>query len=95
MQLFGPSDRLKLQGKNNNVTGKFKFQGDYCGDYLSNASFGSIPLFGPLLSGGNENCLSATPIKIERDKYGDAIYSSINPIGTVAPGIFRDLFDYN
>ena len=95
MQLFGPSDRLKLQGKSNSVTGRFKFQGDYCADYLSNASFGSIPLFGPLLSGGSENCLSATPIKIERDKSGDAIYSSINPIGTVAPGIFRDLFDYN
>ena len=95
MQLFGPSDRLKLQGKSNSVTGRFKFQGDYCADYLSNASFGTIPLFGPLLSGGSENCLSATPIKIERDKSGDAIYSSINPIGTVAPGIFRDLFDYN
>ena len=80
MQLFGPSDRLKLQGKSNSVTGRFKFQGDYCADYLSNASFGSIPLFGPLLSGGSENCLSATPIKIERDKSGDCLlYTSPSP----------------
>ena len=95
MQLFGPSDRLKLKGRSDNVSGRFKFQGDYCADYISNASFGSIPLFGPLLTGGNEDCLSATPVKIERDQSGGNIMLSVNPLGTVAPGIFRDLFNYN
>ena len=57
MQLFGPSDRLKLKGRSDNVSGRFKFQGDYCADYISNASFGSIPLFGPLLTGEMKTAL--------------------------------------
>ena len=92
--LDGPNVRMSFSGPVNQETGFFKISGNYCPAYEVNASFGTIPLFGPLLSGGDDQCLFAVPFVIMRDKYGEGTLVKHNAAGLLAPGVFRQFFAY-
>ena len=92
--LDGPNVRMSFSGPVNQDTGFFKISGNYCPAYEINASFGSIPLFGPLLTGGDGQCLFAVPFVIMRNKYGEDALIKHNNAGLLAPGVFRQFFDY-
>ena len=65
-ELFGQNVKLELSGQLNNETGSLKLPGTYCPEYELNASFGTIPIFGPVLTGGDNNCMFSLPFQIIR-----------------------------
>ena len=52
-------------------------------------------IFGPVLTGGDDNCMFSLPFQIARDSWGENTLLIVNPTGLLAPGIFRDAFDYD
>ncbi|MAR77145.1 MAG: hypothetical protein CML28_05125 [Rhizobiales bacterium] len=94
-ELFGQNVKFQLSGQLNNETGTLKLPGTYCPEYELNASFGTIPIFGPVLTGGDDNCMFSLPFQIARDSWGENTLLIVNPTGLLAPGIFRDAFDYD
>jgi hypothetical protein len=94
-ELFGQNVKLELSGQLNNETGSLKLPGTYCPEYELNASFGTIPIFGPVLTGGDNNCMFSLPFQIIRESWGEPTRLRRNTTGLLAPGIFRDVFDYD
>lgn len=94
-ELFGQNVKFQLSGQLNNETGTLKLPGTYCPEYELNASFGTIPIFGPVLTGGDDNCMFSLPFQIARESWGENTLLIVNPTGLLAPGIFRDAFDYD
>ncbi len=94
-ELFGQNVKLELSGQLNNETGSLKLPGTYCPEYELNASFGTIPIFGPVLTGGDNNCMFSLPFQIMRESWGEPTRLRRNTTGLLAPGILRDAFDYD
>jgi len=94
-ELFGDNVKFELSGQLNNETGSLKLPGTYCPEYELNASFGTIPIFGPVLTGGDDNCVFSLPFQIVRESRGEPTLLRLNTTGMFAPGILRDAFDYN
>ncbi len=94
-ELFGDNVKFELSGQLNNKTGSLKLPGTYCPEYELNASFGTIPIFGPVLTGGDDNCVFSLPFQIVREARGEPTLLRLNTTGMFAPGILRDAFDYN
>ncbi len=94
-ELFGDNVKFELSGQLNNETGSLKLPGTYCPEYELNASFGTIPIFGPVLTGGDDNCMFSLPFQIVRESRGEPTLLRLNTTGMFAPGILRDAFDYN
>ena len=94
-ELFGQNVKFQVSGQLNNETGALKLPGTYCPEYELNASFGTIPIFGPVLTGGDDNCMFSLPFQIARESWGENTLLIVNPTGLLAPGIFRDAFDYD
>ena len=94
-ELFGDNVKFELSGQLNNETGSLKLPGTYCPEYELNASFGTIPIFGPVLTGGGDNCVFSLPFQIVREARGEPTLLRLNTTGMFAPGILRDAFDYN
>lgn len=94
-ELFGDNVKFELSGQLNNETGSLKLPGTYCPEYELNASFGTIPIFGPVLTGGDDNCVFSLPFQIVREARGEPTLLRLNTTGMFAPGILRDAFDYN
>ena len=94
-ELFGQNVKFELSGQLNNETGSLKLPGTYCPEYELNASFGTIPIFGPVLTGGDNNCMFSLPFQIMRESWGEPTRLRRNTTGLLAPGILRDAFDYN
>jgi len=94
-ELFGNNVKFELSGQLNNETGSLKLPGTYCPEYELNASFGTIPIFGPVLTGGDDNCMFSLPFQIVRESRGEPTLLRLNTSGMFAPGILRDAFDYN
>ena len=94
-ELFGQNVKFELSGQLNNETGSLKLPGTYCPEYELNASFGTIPIFGPVLTGGDNNCMFSLPFQITRESWGEPTRLKTNTTGLLAPGIFRDAFDYD
>ena len=94
-ELFGENVKFELSGQLNNETGSLKLPGTYCPEYELNASFGTIPIFGPVLTGGDDNCVFSLPFQIVRESRGEPTLLRLNTTGMFAPGILRDAFDYN
>ena len=51
-----------------------KLPGTYCPEYELNASFGTIPIFGPVLTGGDNNCMFSLPFQIIRESWGENLF---------------------
>ena len=94
-ELFGQNVKFELSGQLNNETGSLKLPGTYCPEYELNASFGTIPIFGPVLTGGDNNCMFSLPFQIMRESWGEPTRLRRNTTGLLAPGILRDAFDYD
>ena len=94
-ELFGQNVKLELRGQLNNETGSLKLPGTYCPEYELNASIGTIPIFGPVLTGGDNNCMFSLPFQIMRESWGEPTRLRRNTTGLLAPGILRDAFDYD
>ncbi len=94
-ELFGQNVKFELSGQLNNETGSLKLPGTYCPEYELNASFGTIPIFGPVLTGGDNNCMFSLPFQIVRESWGEPTLLRRNTTGLLAPGILRDAFDYD
>lgn len=94
-ELFGDNVKFELSGQLNNETGSLKLPGTYCPEYELNSSFGTIPIFGPVLTGGDNNCVFSLPFQIVRESRGEPTLLRLNTTGMFAPGILRDAFDYN
>ena len=94
-ELFGQNVKFELSGQLNNETGSLKLPGTYCPEYELNASFGTIPIFGPVLTGGDNNCMFSLPFQILRESWGEPTLLRRNTTGLLAPGILRDAFDYD
>ena len=93
--IVGQNVKFELSGQLNNETGSLKLPGTYCPEYELNASFGTIPIFGPVLTGGDNNCMFSLPFQILRESWGEPTLLRRNTTGLLAPGILRDAFDYD
>ncbi|MBU2089151.1 MAG: AsmA-like C-terminal domain-containing protein [Alphaproteobacteria bacterium] len=58
--------------------------------YQLSRAIGSIPIIGPLITGGRDEGLLATEFRLQGNI--DAPRVTINPLTTLAPGFLRDLF---
>ena len=52
-------------------------------------------ILGPVLTGGDNNCMFSLPFQIIRESWGEPARLRRNTTGLLAPGIFRDVFDYD
>ncbi len=86
--LIGTTFQGQLFDANNNVS----ITGTFMPLYGINRIFGEIPLFGNILGNGRDRGLIGITYRL----YGnlDAPQLDVNPISAIAPGIFRQIFEY-
>ena len=90
--MYGPSLGLTLEGEYNLKTNILDGGGTIVPAYAFNSALGSLPVIGPLFTGGNKSGgIFAAPFSITGNPDGAEI--TVNPFATFTPGVFRELFN--
>jgi hypothetical protein len=61
--------------------------------YGLNRIFGEIPLVGMILGNGRDRGLIGVTFKLDGDAKSPRL--QVNPLSVIAPGIFRQIFEFN
>lgn len=90
--LRGPVIGTTFQGMLYDASGAIAITGTFMPIYGLNRIFGEIPLFGQILGNGRDRGLIGITYRL----YGkaDDPQMQINPISAIAPGIFRQIFEF-
>lgn len=89
--IWGPQVGLSIAGYIDSARDRTDLAGTYVPAYGLNNIFAQVPLFGPLLGGGQYEGLFAVNFRISGAASAPTL--TINPLSAVAPGIFRRFFE--
>ncbi|WP_162559337.1 DUF3971 domain-containing protein [Microvirga sp. 17 mud 1-3] len=88
--IFGSQVGFTLGGYIDNAKDRMDISGTFVPAYGLNNAFAQVPLFGPLLGGGQYEGLFAVNFRVAGPS--DAPTLTVNPLSAVAPGFLRKLF---
>ncbi|WP_210488424.1 hypothetical protein [Microvirga antarctica] len=88
--VFGSQVGFTLGGYIDNARDKMDVSGTFVPAYGLNNAFAQVPLFGPLLGGGQYEGLFAVNFRVSGPVAGPTL--TVNPLSAVAPGFLRKLF---
>ncbi|MCB8820635.1 DUF3971 domain-containing protein [Microvirga rosea] len=88
--IFGNQVGFTLGGYIDNARERMDISGTFVPAYGLNNAFAQVPLFGPLLGGGQYEGLFAVNFRVSGPS--DAPNLTVNPLSAVAPGFLRKLF---
>lgn len=88
--IFGNQVGFTLGGYIDNARERMDISGTFVPAYGLNNAFAQVPLFGPLLGGGQYEGLFAVNFRVAGPS--DAPALTVNPLSAVAPGFLRKLF---
>lgn len=88
----GPLIGTTFQGTVYDADGRIDMTGTFMPAYGLNRLFGELPLVGILLGNGRDRGLIGVTFKL--DGQAKAPRLQVNPLSIVAPGIFRQIFEY-
>lgn len=81
-----------FQGMLRDANGNMQMTGTFMPAYGLNRLFGELPLIGTILGNGNDRGLLGITFKLEGQF--DKPKLSINPLSIIAPGVFRQIFEF-
>lgn len=90
--LRGPIFGSSFEGVIRDEAGRIDISGSFMPAYGINRLFGSIPLVGQILGNGNEGGLLGITYRLSGAFASPSL--TVNPLSIVAPGIFRQIFEY-
>jgi hypothetical protein len=90
--LRGPSIGASFKGTLYDEKGNMDLTGTFMPAYGLNRIFGEIPLVGIILGNGSERGLIGVTFRLSGD--ADEPKLSVNPLSVIAPGIFRQIFEF-
>ena len=88
----GPLLGTTFQGTLYDRKGNMAITGTFMPAYGLNSLFAELPLLGPIL-GGRDRGLIGITYKVAGDAKSPTV--QVNPISAIAPGIFRQIFEFN
>lgn len=88
----GPLLGTTFQGALYDAKGNMSITGTFMPAYGLNSLFAELPLLGPIL-GGRDRGLIGITYKVAGDAKSPTV--QVNPISAIAPGIFRQIFEFN
>ena len=89
--MYGTSLGLTAQGEYNIGQNTLEGEGTLIPAYAVNSAFGSIPILGPILTGGEESGgVFAATYAMRGNPEGGEI--TVNPLATLTPGFLRQIF---
>ncbi|MEO1745653.1 MAG: hypothetical protein AAFR13_03905, partial [Pseudomonadota bacterium] len=88
----GPLVGFALQGRVFDRNNRTRMTGTFLPAYGLNSAFAEIPLLGLLLGNGRDRGLIGVTFLLEGDF--DAPKVTVNPLSVIAPGIFRNIFQF-
>ncbi len=83
---------LSYEGTLYDQNGRIDMNGTFLPAYGLNRIFGEIPIFGELLGNGRDKGLIGITFKLSGNAKSPTL--SVNPISLIAPGIFRQIFEF-
>jgi len=89
----GPLIGATFQGTLYDPKGQMDMTGTFMPAYGLNRLFGEVPLFGELLGNGRDRGLIGVTFKLAGDAKSPRL--QVNPLSVMAPGIFRQIFEFN
>lgn len=89
----GPDIGMTFQGTLYDAKGQMDMTGTFMPAYGLNRLFGELPLVGALLGNGRDGGLIGVTFKLEGDAKSPLL--EVNPLSVIAPGIFRQIFEYD
>jgi hypothetical protein len=89
----GPLIGATFQGTLYDPQGNMDMTGTFMPAYGLNRIFGEIPLFGDLLGNGRDRGLIGVTFKLDGNAKSPRL--QVNPLSVMAPGIFRQIFEFN
>jgi hypothetical protein len=81
-----------FQGKLRDADGNMEMTGTFMPAYGLNRLFGELPLIGAILGNGRDRGLLGITFKLEGAF--DKPRLTINPLSLIAPGVFRQIFEF-
>lgn len=90
--LRGPIFGSSFEGVLYDPQGRIAITGSFMPAYTVNRLFGAIPLVGSILGNGNEGGLIGITYQLAGNVASPTL--TVNPISLIAPGIFRQIFEY-
>ena len=90
--LRGPIFGSSFEGVIRDAAGRIDIAGSFMPAYGINRLFGSIPIVGQILGNGNEGGLLGITYRLSGAFASPSL--TVNPLSIVAPGIFRQIFEY-
>ena len=88
--IFGNQIGFTLSGQIDYVRDRLDIAGTFVPAYGLNNAFAQVPLFGPLLGGGQYEGLFAVNFRVAGQASAPTL--TVNPLSAVAPGFLRKLF---
>ena len=88
--IYGPQIGIKLDGAIDFNRDTANLSGTFVPAYGLNNLFSQIPVFGPILGGGNNEGLFAVNFRITGQATAPVL--TINPLSAIAPGVLRKMF---
>lgn len=88
--IFGGQIGFTLNGSIDYLRDRMDITGTFVPAYGLNNAFAQVPLFGPLLGGGQYEGLFAVNFRVSGQASAPTL--SVNPLSAVAPGFLRKLF---
>ncbi|MCV0396522.1 MAG: hypothetical protein K5872_13230 [Rhizobiaceae bacterium] len=89
----GPQIGATFQGTFYDPDGRMDMTGTFMPAYGINRIFGEIPLFGQILGNGRDRGLIGITFRLAGD--AKQPHLQVNPLSAIAPGIFRQIFEFN
>jgi hypothetical protein len=89
----GPLIGATFQGTLYDPQGNMDMTGTFMPAYGLNRIFGEIPLVGELLGNGRDRGLIGVTFKLDGSAKSPRL--QVNPLSVMAPGIFRQIFEFN
>ncbi|MBX3598926.1 MAG: hypothetical protein KF874_15285 [Rhizobiaceae bacterium] len=90
--LRGPAVGTTFRGTVYDENNQIDLSGTFMPAYGLNRIFGELPLIGEILGNGNDRGLIGVTYKLAGDYNSPKL--QINPLSAIAPGIFRNIFEF-
>lgn len=90
--LRGPQIGSTFQGTLYDAQGRIAITGTFMPAYGLNRMFAEIPIVGLVLGNGRDRALIGITYKLSGDAKAPQL--AVNPISAIAPGIFRNIFEF-
>lgn len=91
--LRGSTIGSTFQGTLYDAQGRMDMTGTFMPAYGLNRLFGELPLIGIILGNGNDRGLLGVTFKLQGNAKSPTV--TVNPLSLIAPGIFRQIFEYS